>query len=113
MDSSVNITSETINFKKYLLENKDTLDLILKNLEKLSAKSKSFLKDSLTKDGRLDNYKIDQKQDNFEFGMSDAKFVKFLSERTQKDLTKIKEVQEQDEKPATGLMSRPTEEEDE
>ena len=65
------------------------------------------------KDMKLSMKPKSQKQDNFEVGMADAKFVKFLSERTQKDLTKVKEVQEQDEKPATGLMSRPTEEEDE
>ena len=46
MDSSLNITSESINLNKYLLENKDSLDLVLRNLEKLSNKSNIFLKKS-------------------------------------------------------------------
>ena len=62
MDSSLNISSETINLNKYLLENKDSLDLIISNLNKLSDKSKSFFKDSLTKDGRIDNQLLEINQ---------------------------------------------------
>ncbi len=62
MDSSLNISSETINLNKYLLENKDCLDLIISNLNKLSDKSKSFFKDSLTKDGRIDNQLLEINQ---------------------------------------------------
>ncbi len=62
MDSSVNITSETINFNKYLLENKDSLDAILSNLEILSNKSKRFFKESMTKDSRIDNHLLEINQ---------------------------------------------------
>ena len=62
MDSSLNISSETINLSKYLLENKDSLDLVLNNLNKLSDKSKSFFKDSLTKDDRIDNQLLEINQ---------------------------------------------------
>ena len=55
----------------------------------------------------------DENQDNFEVGMADAKFIKFLSKQTEKDLTKIKKAQEKEEQPTVGLMSRPTQEEDE
>ncbi len=55
MDSSVNINSETINFKKYLTANKDVLESILNHLEVVSKKSKDHLKSSLTKDDRIDN----------------------------------------------------------
>ena len=64
------------------------------------------------KDLRLSMKPRNQKQDDFEVGMADAKFIKFLSEKTEKDLTKIKEAAEEKE-PTEGLMSRPTEEEDE
>ena len=36
-----------------------------------------------------------------------------LSKQTKKDLTKIKETQKEEEQPTGGLMSRPTQEEDE
>ncbi len=55
MDSSVNINSETINFKKYLTANKDVLASILNHLEVVSNKAKDHLKSSLTKDDRIDN----------------------------------------------------------
>ena len=64
------------------------------------------------KDMRLSLKPKDEKQDNFEVGMADAKFIKFLSSKTEKDLTKIKETAEEKE-PTEGLMSRPTKEEDE
>ena len=65
------------------------------------------------KDIKLSMKSKTETQDNFEIGMADAKFVKFLSEKTQKDLTKIKKVQEKEEQPTASLMARPTEEEDE
>ena len=65
------------------------------------------------KDIKLSMKSKTETQDNFEIGMADAKFVKFLSEKTQKDLTKIKEIQEKEEQPTASLMARPTEEEDE
>ena len=65
------------------------------------------------KDIKLSMKSKTESQDNFEIGMADAKFVKFLSEKTQKDLTKIKEIQEKEEQPTASLMARPTEEEDE
>ena len=64
------------------------------------------------KDMRFSNKPKNKKQDDFEVGMADAKFIKFLSEKTQKDLTKIKETAEKKE-PTEGLMARPTQEEDE
>ena len=63
-------------------------------------------------DMRLSMKPKSKKQDDFEVGMADAKFIKFLSEKTEKDLTKIKETAEEKE-PTEGLMSRPTQEEDE
>ena len=61
---------------------------------------------------KSENKPKNKRQDDFEVGMADAKFIKFLSEKTQKDLTKIKETAEKKE-PTEGLMSRPTQEEDE
>ena len=55
MDSSVNINSEIINFKKYLLSNTDILKDILNNLEKISCKSRESFKAVLTKDNRIDS----------------------------------------------------------
>ncbi len=62
MDSSVNINSETINFKEYLIANKDVLKNILDHLETVAAKSKNFLKSSLTKDSRIDNQLLEINQ---------------------------------------------------
>ena len=45
MDSSVNINSEIISFKKYLLSNTDILKDILNKLEKISCKSREAFKD--------------------------------------------------------------------
>ena len=50
MDSSVNINSEIINFKQYLLSNTDILKDILTKLEKASTKSREAFKSALTKD---------------------------------------------------------------
>ena len=65
------------------------------------------------KDMKLSLKARDPEQDDFEVGMADAKFIKFLSSKTEKDLTKIKETQKEEEQPIGGLMSRPTQEEDE
>ena len=62
---------------------------------------------------RLSMTPEDPEQNDFEVGMADAQFIKFLSERTEKDIGKIKEVQEKEEEPTESLMSRPTQEEDE
>ena len=66
----------------------------------------------------IDNMRLsmtpeDPEQNDFEVGMADAQFIKFLSERTEKDIGKIKKVQEKEEEPTESLMSRPTQEEDE
>lgn len=55
MDSSVNINSEVINFKKYLVANSSAFSDVLVNLEVLSKKASNFLKSNLLKDGRIDN----------------------------------------------------------
>ena len=55
MDSSLNLNSEIINFKEYLGSKKDILQQILRDLENLSDKSKSYLKSQLTKGDRIDN----------------------------------------------------------
>ena len=55
MDSSVNINSETISFKKYLLSNTFVLKDILNKLETISSKSREAFKAALTKDNRIDN----------------------------------------------------------
>ncbi len=55
MDSSANINSEVINFKKYLVANNSTFNDVLVNLEDLSKKASNFLKSNLSKDGRIDN----------------------------------------------------------
>ncbi len=55
MDSSLNLNSEIINFKEYLGSKKDILQQILRDLENLSDKSKSYLKTQLTKGDRIDN----------------------------------------------------------
>jgi len=65
------------------------------------------------KDMKLSLKARDPEQDDFEVGMADAKFIEFLSKQTKKDLTKIKETQKEEEQPTGGLMSRPTQEEDE
>ena len=62
MDSSVNINSEIISFKKYLLSNTDILKVILNNLEKISCKSTEAFKAVLTKDNRIDNQLLELNQ---------------------------------------------------
>ena len=62
MDSSVNINSEIINFKQYLLSNTDTLKEILSTLEKISTKSRESFKSSLTKDNKIDNQLLEINQ---------------------------------------------------
>ena len=62
MDSSVNINSEIISFKKYLLSNTDILKDILNNLEKISCKSREAFKAVLTKDNRIDNQLLELNQ---------------------------------------------------
>ncbi len=55
MDSSVNINSDVINYKKYLIANQSTFKGILDNLEELAKKANNSLKSNLLKDGRIDN----------------------------------------------------------
>ena len=62
MDSSVNINSEIISFKKYLLSNTDILKNILNKLEKISCKSREAFKTALTKDNRIDNQLLELNQ---------------------------------------------------
>ena len=62
MDSSVNINSEIINFKQYLLSNTDILKDILSKLEKVSTKSREAFKSALTKDNRIDNQLLEINQ---------------------------------------------------
>ena len=62
MDSSVNINSEIISFKKYLLSNTDILKDILNNLETISCKSREAFKTALTKDNRIDNQLLELNQ---------------------------------------------------
>ena len=62
MDSSVNINSEIISFKKYLLSNTVILKDILNELETISSKSREAFKSSLTKDNRIDNHLLELNQ---------------------------------------------------
>ena len=62
MDSSININSDVISFKKYLLSNTDILRDILNNLEKISCKSREAFKAVLTKDNRIDNQLLELNQ---------------------------------------------------
>ena len=62
MDSSVNINSEIISFKKYLLSNTLTLKEILEKLETISSKSRESFKSALTKDNRIDNQLLELNQ---------------------------------------------------
>ena len=62
MDSSVNINSDIISFKKYLLSNTLTLKEILEKLETLSSKSRESFKSALTKDNRIDNQLLELNQ---------------------------------------------------
>ncbi len=62
MDSSVNINSEIINFKQYLLSNTDILKEILSKLEHVSTKSRESFKSALTKDNRIDNQLLEINQ---------------------------------------------------
>ena len=62
MDSSVNINSETISFKKYLLSNTFVLKDILNKLETISSKSREAFKAALTKDNRIDNQLLELNQ---------------------------------------------------
>mgnify|MGYP001169311863 FL=1 len=55
MDSSSNINSEIVNFKQYIVSNKESFNKILSSIEKISEKSKIYLKSVLTKDERIDN----------------------------------------------------------
>ena len=60
MDSSVNINSEIISFKKYLLSNTDIFKDILNNLEKISCKSREAFKAEM-----LDKYKENKIDPNY------------------------------------------------
>tara|TARA_B100001248_G_scaffold192918_1_gene148000 strand:- start:417 stop:2102 length:1686 start_codon:yes stop_codon:yes gene_type:complete len=62
MDSSVNINSEIINFKQYLLSNTEVLEEILTKLEIISNKSRESFKSALTKDNRIDNQLLEINQ---------------------------------------------------
>jgi (2S)-methylsuccinyl-CoA dehydrogenase len=62
MDSSVNINSEIISFKKYLLSNNVVLKDILDKLETISSKSREAFKAALTKDNRIDNQLLELNQ---------------------------------------------------
>ena len=62
MDSSVNINSEIINFKQYLLSNTEVLEEILAKLEIISNKSRESFKSALTKDNRIDNQLLEINQ---------------------------------------------------
>ena len=62
MDSSVNINSEVISFKKYLLSNTASLKNVLNKLEEVSSKSKEAFKSVLTKDNRIDNQLLELNQ---------------------------------------------------
>ncbi len=62
MDSSVNINSDIISFKKYLLSNTLTLKEILEKLETISSKSRESFKSALTKDNRIDNQLLELNQ---------------------------------------------------
>lgn len=62
MDSSININSDVVNFKRYLIENINTCKLILDKLEILSQKSKENFKSILIKDERLDSQLLEINQ---------------------------------------------------
>ena len=62
MDSSVNINSEIVNFKQYLLSNTEVLKEILTKLEIISNKSRESFKSALTKDNRIDNQLLEINQ---------------------------------------------------
>ena len=62
MDSSANINSEIINFKKYLTENSDNILSVLADLQLLSLKAKDHLKSLLLKDNRIDNQLLEVNQ---------------------------------------------------
>ena len=62
MDSSININSEIINFKQYLLSNTDILNDILNKLETISTKSREAFKTALTKENRIDNQLLEINQ---------------------------------------------------
>ena len=62
MDSSININSEILSFKKYLLSNTVILNDILNKLEKISCKSREAFKTALTKDNRIDNQLLELNQ---------------------------------------------------
>ena len=62
MDSSVNINSEIISFKKYLLSNTEVLKDILIKLETVSSKAREAFKSALTKENRIDNQLLELNQ---------------------------------------------------
>ncbi len=62
MDSSANINSDIINFRKYLVANKDVYALILSNLETVAKKSNKYLVSLLKIDGKLDNNLLETNQ---------------------------------------------------
>lgn len=62
MDSSANINSDIINFRKYLVANKDVYSLILSNLEIVAKKSNKYLVSLLKIDGKLDNNLLESNQ---------------------------------------------------
>ncbi len=62
MDSSLNINSDTINFKQYIVSNKSSFTKILDHVQKISEKSKTYFKSILTKDGRIDNSLLELNQ---------------------------------------------------
>ena len=62
MDSSLNINSDVVNFKEYLLCNKGSFTQILDSLKKISEKSKIHFKSILSKDERIDNSLLELNQ---------------------------------------------------
>ena len=62
MDSSLNINPKINCLKKYSIDNIGVYDDILSNLKTVSDKSKSFLKNLVTIDGRIDNSLLESHQ---------------------------------------------------
>ena len=55
MDSSLNKPSQIIEINSYVVNNLNLFDSILNSLESVSTEAKTFLKEKMSTDGRLDN----------------------------------------------------------
>ena len=62
MDSTVNIESNHANIKSFVDERIKTFELVLRELEAISKKSKDYFVKTLSKDDRIDNVLLESHQ---------------------------------------------------